>query len=215
MFARTSFFKGTAPQIDAAIALIRDRLVPSLATQAGFVGSITVVDREAGEGIATTLWNSAAEMGAAEEMGIAARTEAGERAGVQLTDVDRFEVILQDRVAPPEAGTCTRTTELRGSPDKIDATADFMNSRGIDLLRPRPGYRGMLVMANRATGRIRITSAWNTVADRDNTAQVPAGVREEVAQVAGATAYRVSRYDVVAATVSQAAQQAATSARGT
>jgi hypothetical protein len=215
VFARISYFKGTTQQIDAAIALIRDRLEPSLRTQSGFMGNVTVVDRSTGEGLSTTLWNTLADMSAAEEMGIAARTEATERAGVQLTDVDRFEVILQDRAAPSAAGTCTRTTELRGSPDKIDATAAYMKEKGISLLRPRQGYRGMLVMANRATGRIRITSAWSTAAERDNTAGVPGGIREEVAQIAGSPGHRVSRYDVVLTTAGEAAQQAATVAHAT
>jgi hypothetical protein len=209
MFARIAYFRGSAPQIDAATALIRDRLEPSLATQSGFLGAITVVDRAAGEGLASTFWNTVADMGAAEEMGLAARTEAGERAGVQLIDVDRFEILLQDRVAASAAGTFARTTELRGLPDKIDATVAYMRDKGVDLLRPRPGYRGLLVMANRATGRIRISSSWSTAADRDNTAGVPSGIREEVALIAGAGSFTVTRYEVVLTTVSQAAQQAA------
>lgn len=215
VFARVSYFKGTAQQVDAAIALVRDRLEPSLRTQTGFMGSVTVVDRETGDGLSTTFWNTLADMGAAEEMGIAARTEATERAGVQLTDVDRFEVILQDRVAPSAAGTFTRTTELRGSPDNIDATAAYMREKGIALLRPRQGYRGMLVMANRATGRVRITSSWSSAAERDNTAGVPGGIREEVAQIAGSPGYRISHYDVVLTTATEAAQQAATVAQTT
>ena len=205
LFARISYFKGTASQIDAAIALIRDRIEPSLRTQAGFMGAATVVDRAAGEGLSTTLWNSLADMSAAEEMGIAARSEATARAGVQLIDVDRFEVIFQDRVAPSEAGTVTRSTELRGSPDKIDAAVAVMKDKGIALLRPRPGYRGMLMMPNRATGRIRITSSWTSAVDRDNTPGVPTGFREEVAQIAGSPGARVTRYEVALSTVSEAA----------
>jgi hypothetical protein len=154
-------------------------------------------------------------MGAAEEMGVAGRTEAADRTGVHLTDVDRFEVLLQDRVAPSEAGTVGRTTELCGSPDKIDATVAFMRDKGIGLLRARQGYRAMMVMANRASGRIRITSTWNSAAERDVIDQTPSSIREEVAQIAGASGFRVTRYDVVLTTASRAAQQAASTASTT
>jgi hypothetical protein len=151
-------------------------------------------------------------MGSAEGMGVAARTEAAERTGLHVTDVDRFEVLLQDRVAPSQAGTFGRTTELRGSPDKIDATVAFMKDRGISLLRARQGYRAMMVMANRASGRICITSSWNSAAERDNTEQAASKIREEVAQLAGSPDFRVTCYEVLLAIVSEAAQQVATSA---
>jgi len=215
MFARISYFKGTAAQIDAATALIRDWIEPSLRTRPGFLGGVTVVDRATGEGFSSTFWNTMADMGAAEDMGIAARTEAAERTGLHLTDVDRFEVLLQDRVAPSKAGTFIRTTELRGSPDKIDATVAYMRDKGISLLRPRQGYRAMMVMANRASGRIRITSSWSSAAERDNTEQLPSGIREQTAQVAGSPGFRVTCHEVVLALVSEAAQQAATTARAT
>ena len=212
MFARISYFKGTAAQIDAATALIRDRIEPSLRTQAGFLGSATVVDHATGEVHSATYWSTGADMGSAEGMGVAARTEAAERTGLHVTDVDRFEVLLQDRVAPSQAGTFGRTTELRGSPDKIDATVAFMKDRGISLLRARQGYRAMMVMANRASGRIRITSSWNSAAERDNTEQAASKIRQEVAQLAGSPDFRITCYAVVLAIVSEAAQQVATSA---
>jgi predicted ester cyclase len=213
VFARISYFKGTRQQIDAAVDIIRDRIEPSLRTRAGFLGSVTGVDRDSGEGLSSTFWETGAEMGAADQMGVAARSETAERTGVQLTDVDRFEVLLQDRVEPSQVGTYIRTTELQGAPDKIDAAAAFMRDKGIDLLRSRQGYRGMLVMANRASGRIRITSAWSSAAERDSTDALPSNTREEVAQVAGSDGFRVTRYEVVLSSVSQAAQQAAPTGR--
>ena len=215
MFARISYFKGTAPQIDAATALIRDRIEPSLRTQAGFLGLATVVDRATREGHSATYWSTGTDMGAAEKMAVAARSELAERTGVHLTDVDRFEVLLQDRVARSAVGTFGRTTELHGAPDKVDATVAFMQDEGISLLRPRQGYRAMMVMANRATGRMRITSAWNSAAERDNTEQVPSNIREDVAHIAGSPDFRITCYEVVLAIVSEAAQQAATTVRAT
>jgi hypothetical protein len=215
MFARISYFKGTAAQVDAATALVRDRIEPSLRTQTGFLGLATVVDRATGEGHAAAYWSTGAEMGAAEAIGVAARSETTERTGLQLIDFDRFEVLLQDRVAPSEVGTVGRTTELHGSPDKIDATVAFMRDTGIGLLRARQGYRAMMVMANRASGRIRITSSWNSAAERDNTEQVPSKIREEVARIAGSPGVRVTCFDVVQTSVSAAAQHAATTAHAT
>ena len=84
--------------------------------QAGFVANVTLLDSESGQGVSATYWQSVADMSAAEDMGVAARGEAAGRAGVQLINVDRFERILLDRVAPPSGSGFIRTAELRGSP---------------------------------------------------------------------------------------------------
>jgi heme-degrading monooxygenase HmoA len=212
VFARVSFFKGTGSQLDAAVELIRDRLEPSLRTQPGFLGTVTLLDRETGHGASVTYWQSAADMSAAEDMGVAARTEASERAGVQLTDVDRFERVLSDRVGPPAAGGFVRTTELRGSPEKVDDATSKMLDKGVPLLRSRKGYRAMVMAANRATGRILVSSIWDTAADREAVDQNPSGVREEVARAAGASDFRITRAEVVFSAVSQAAVDAAAAA---
>jgi hypothetical protein len=212
VFARISYFKGTAPQIDGAIELIRDKLGPSLATHAGFLGSVTLVDHVAGQGLTATYWQSGREMGAAEDTGVAARDAIAERVGAQLTDVDRFELVLQDRVAPPTPGTFVRMTELRGSPDQIEATRALMLEKGIPLLRSQPGYRALLMGVNRASGRTFISSGWATAAEMEASDASPGGLRQRAAEVAQASSVHVTRYEAVLASLSQTAQEAATPA---
>jgi hypothetical protein len=215
VFVRISFFKGTGPQLDAAIDLIRDRIDPSFRTQAGYLGAVTLIDRESGQGAAGTYWETAADMSAAEDMAVAGRGEASERAGIQLTDVDRFERILADRVGEPEQGGFARTTELRGSPDKIGAVLALAQEKGIPLLRSRTGYRAMVISANRATGRILASSIWQTAADRDATEQNLSGIRDELALAAGASSSRIIRSEIVLSTLSSAAMDAGIRARTT
>ena len=140
MFVRVSTAKGTNEQLDAMIGLVQDRIEPSLRTQAGFVGSVILLERESGLGYAATYWQTVADLSAAEDMGQAARAEAGAQTGVQLIDVDRFEHILLDRVAPPSGSGFARTTELRGSPEKIDALKGLLNN-SVSTLRSTAATR--------------------------------------------------------------------------
>src|SRR5262249_9972237 len=85
-------------------------------------------------------------MSAAEDMGVAARSEAAERAGVQVVDVDRFERILLDRVAPPSGSGFIRTVELRGSPEQnrraAGRTRQERLSAPVTAGIPRSGHGG-------------------------------------------------------------------------
>ena len=211
MFVRASFFKGTGPQLDAAVALIRDRLEPSLRTQAGFVGNVTLLDRESGQGTSATYWQTVADMSAAEDMGVAARTEAGERAGVQIIDIDRFEHILLDRVAPPSGSGFIRTTELRGSPDRIDALRAALD-KSVSVLRSRRGYRAAVMAVNRTTGRVLLSSVWETAANRDAPDPELGRVREEAARVVGSPPPRIVRSEIVLSTLNPALLESQTTA---
>jgi hypothetical protein len=212
VFVRVSFFKGTGPQLDAAVELIRDRLEPSLGTRAGFLGNVTLLDRENGQGASATYWQSVADMSAAEDMGVAARTEASERAGVQLTDVDRFEHILLDRVAPPSGSGFVRTTELRGSPDKIDELRTALD-KSVSVLRSRQGYRAAVMAVNRTTGRVLLSSIWETAANRDAPDPELSGIREEAARVLGSPQPRITHSEVVLSTLKPAAVEGESSAK--
>jgi hypothetical protein len=199
VFARLSYFKGTRPQIDAALELIRDRLDPSLRTQAGFVGSVTMVDHTFGEGLTASVWQSGIEMGAAEDVGTAGRDAISERVGVQLTDVDRFELILQDSVAPLTQGTFVRYTELRGTPDLIDATRALAIQNTIPALKDQQGYRGLVMGANRASGRIFVMTEWASAADLEASDAVGGERRDAAAKAALASSVRVARYETALA----------------
>jgi hypothetical protein len=212
VLVRVSWFRGSAPQIDAAIEVIRDRIEPSLRSLAGYLGGSTMLDRAAGEGLSASFWQTAADMSAAEEMGVAARTEASGRAGVQLVDVDRFEILLQDRVAPAIVGSFVRVNELRASPQHIDAAQAHMADKGVQVLRSRKGFRALLMGANRTTGRTFVTSIWDSAADREASDATPSGLRDEVARLAQSPNVRINRYETVLSTVSAAAQEAGTAA---
>jgi hypothetical protein len=200
VFVRVSFSKSTPEQLDAATALVRDRIDPSLRTQPGYVGTVTLLDRENGLGWAATYWQTVADLSAAEDRGQAARTEAGTQTGVQLIDVDRFEHILIDRVAPPSGNAFARSTELRGSPDKIDDLRAMLD-KSVPTLRSRRGYRAAVMAVNRITGRVLLSSIWETAANRDEHDPELGGVRDEAARILGSPPPRVTRSEIVLSTL--------------
>src|SRR5258708_40292282 len=116
MFGGITWSKVSTKRIDAVTRNYREKILPSLRTQTGFLGGIVLADRTNGEGVAASYWQTAEAMSASEEMATAGRAEAIKTAGsdMEITEVDRFEIILQDRPAPVQVRTFLRSKHLRG-----------------------------------------------------------------------------------------------------
>jgi heme-degrading monooxygenase HmoA len=210
MFARVAWSQFATPQqaqAETGLSFYRERILPSLKTQAGFIGAVLLTNRDTGEGASTTYWESAEAMTASEAMGAAGRAEVAKNFGVVLTDVDRFEVLLQDRAKPVQAGGFVRVNDLQAARAQIDSTLGLIRD-SVSTVKSLSGYRAMLVFASRGTGRMLIASAWDTAADRENSNAAISGMRAELAKVAQAqTEIRISLYEGLFAEVSEAAQQ--------
>ena len=105
--------------------------------------------------------------------------------------------------------------DVRASAAQIDATVAFVRDTAPPALRALSGYRALAIFANRDSGRVLVSSVWDTAADREASESVIGGLRRQMLEIAQPqTEVRIARFEVVLAETSQAAQQAATSAAG-
>lgn len=97
MHARMTKFSGLPPErIDDALAEFKDRQLPELEGQDGFLGLTVLVDRVAGAAAAISLWESEAQMKASERIAGQARESAAATAKPErFPMVDHFEVVVQ------------------------------------------------------------------------------------------------------------------------
>jgi heme-degrading monooxygenase HmoA len=219
MFTRVVWSQRAAPtpraEIDKGLSYFRERIIPSLKTQAGFLGAAVLVDSENGEGATVTYWESAEAMAASEAMGAAGRVEAAQATGIIIKDVDRFETLLQDRVGPATAGSFVRVNDVPASTAQIDAAVAWARDTALPKVKSQTGYRALLVSANRATGRMLVASIWESAADRKASESAISGLRSQLAEVAQTKAdTRVSLYESMLAEISPAAQQTTTAKAG-
>jgi heme-degrading monooxygenase HmoA len=75
----------------------------------------------------------------------------------------------------------------------------------IPALKGQQGFRAVLVFANRQTGRMLVSSVWETAADREASDAAVQERRRQAAQSAGAENVKVQLYETVFAEVRQAA----------
>ena len=98
MFARISTFRGPADQTSEGIRVAREQILPSARLQDGFKGLYILFDRDSGESIYVTHWETEEDLQASEEAALRTRTESARTSGETSVGVRRYEVALRELV---------------------------------------------------------------------------------------------------------------------
>ena len=94
MHARMSTLEGSPDELDEGLRDVKEHVLPLLQQQDGFKGFIALGDRQSGELIGITFWESEQTMRASEEVGERMRSDTAEDTGDTIADVQRYEVGL-------------------------------------------------------------------------------------------------------------------------
>ncbi|HET7420207.1 MAG TPA: hypothetical protein VFL27_07485 [Candidatus Dormibacteraeota bacterium] len=180
MYLRVTAFKSDPAKIDGGVAYLRDKIIPALKQAPGFVGATCIVDREKGEGAASTIWETLEAMNNAEQLGQQSRTQSAEATGLEIMDVDRFEITILEMGRPDAViPRYTRLITAYGDPSKADAAVQGLRGT-LPKLKAQPGFVGFASGVNRATGRGFTTSTWDTPEHREASYAVIAQERQQI-----------------------------------
>jgi heme-degrading monooxygenase HmoA len=97
MHARMFAFEGSPDEIESAVAMAREQILPLEREMPGFRGLIVLTDKEAGRVVSVSLWESEEQMRGSEESArmitrLAAQSLGGKRRAAEQLDVALFEL---------------------------------------------------------------------------------------------------------------------------
>jgi heme-degrading monooxygenase HmoA len=81
--------------MEAGIAHFCDTLLEQLERMPGFRDAVLMIDREHGDGLAITLWDTEEALRQSEQGADALRTESASQMQASVTSVERFEIVVQ------------------------------------------------------------------------------------------------------------------------
>jgi heme-degrading monooxygenase HmoA len=193
MFVRVTWFQGNPERVEERVSDYPQRM-SALDGLDGYLGCAAIVDRSTGAGVSVTYWSSTEAMQASEEAGARIR---GQAVGEDLTvrDIDHFEMVIQERTAPPRSGTFIRTNDMRGSLAAADAAIAFARDKVLPVLKAQRGFLANLVCVNRETGRILASSIWETAEARAASEGAIQELRHEAGRLAGVDNVAVQLYE--------------------
>jgi heme-degrading monooxygenase HmoA len=205
MFIRVTQIEDSPDRVEQGIATYKEQVVPQARTMAGFAGAIFLVDRSSGAAASVTFWESEEALRATEARADTIRTQTVQTGGGRVVQVDRFELVMQERSAAPQANTFTRVNDVHGSPERLEEAIRFMREEAPRATKPLPGFRALLMAVNRQSGRFLVSSVWESASARDASNAAVSDMRHRLGQLAGDERVDVHEYEVAFAEISQAA----------
>jgi heme-degrading monooxygenase HmoA len=95
MHARVSRFQDDPTRLDEAEQYAMETIVPAAQQQPGFLGLLSLIDRDSGASLAITLWESEQAMRDSEAAANRLREDSAAHTDAQITSVERYEVSLR------------------------------------------------------------------------------------------------------------------------
>jgi len=203
-YARVTFTKSDPSKLEASIANFKEKVVPVVRSAPQYMVSGVLANRETGEAEAFTAWETLKAMNATEQMAQEARRQAQEATSAHVVDIDRFEYFLRDVRGELVFPMFARWYHLYAELAKIDQTIEFVRTKVKDSVSAEPGYRALIGVVNRMTGRISVDSNWTNAEARAASSQAVAAQLQEAARIAGDTSMRVEDNEYVFADIKQA-----------
>jgi heme-degrading monooxygenase HmoA len=122
MHARMTTMEGSSERLAEGLREIREDVLPQLQQQDGFKGFVVFDNRQSGELIGFSLWESEQAMQASEEVGERTRRESAETMSDTIAGVERYEVALFE---VPSAGAVSGVSDtVGGVTDTVRGTTD-------------------------------------------------------------------------------------------
>jgi len=96
MFSRVNFLQTTPDRIDDVAGVVRDVVHPGIQGEAGYVGYIVLGNRETGEAIGVTLWETEEARAISDEKAKQIRPRVEQATGGTMRSVDKYDVLFFD-----------------------------------------------------------------------------------------------------------------------
>ena len=192
MHARIAAFEGDGSRIDELTGMIRERMSAGEEIP-GAKRFLRLIDREGGRSLGITFFDSEEAIRAAEPTFEKMGDEVPEELRGRRTSVEIYEVAIDDIA---DGARAARMSSLEGSPGGIDKGIAFINEQIRPEAADLTGWRGILTLADRQTGKAKTITFWDGPESLRASEARGDELRAQAAEAMGDTIASVDRYEV-------------------
>lgn len=147
-------------EFDRALEMVRNRVVPRMEKQHGYVGIGVSGERSTGNFMVLSLWETEADMYASESTADKAREETLDALGASAS-VERFEQAYQlTGSVPPGPGSKVQVRRLRIDVARLGEHLEYFESTVTPAMSSMPGFQEIRHLVNRDTGEGVVGVVW-------------------------------------------------------
>ena len=198
MFARSTRVDGRPSSVEAAVAHIRDAVMPDVLETDGCVGLSVLVDRVSGCCILTTAWRAAEALQAAD-----ARLRPHlERVAAQLGGLredEDWEIAVFHRDHTSRPGACVRTVRVQVEPELVEHGIDLYRMVLLPRIEEFEGFCSASLLVDRDSGHVVSSVTFDSHEAMRRTRSLAAVVREEGSTEASGEILDVEEFDLALA----------------
>jgi heme-degrading monooxygenase HmoA len=159
-------------------------------------GHLMLIDRENGRGLGVTLFGNEEQIREAEPVFERMGDEIPEETRGRRTSVSVYEVVLQEVETGARAA---RVSRVDGDPKRVDEATRESRETILPRAREMPGWKGILSLADRKTGRAVLITLWDSQESMQASEQRADELRRASTEAGGGTIAGVERYEVAMA----------------
>ena len=177
MFARSTTVQVRPRSLDAAVARVRDDVMPALPASEGCLGLSMLVNRRSGRCIVTTAWQTEKAMTAGERLqSLVNRATAGNA----MPEVEDWEIGVLHRDHTSGPGAWVRVSWVHVEPEQVDRLADLYRMVLLPKIVEFAGFCSASVLLDRPSGHAVSSVTFDSYQAMRTTRTLAAGVREHV-----------------------------------
>lgn len=173
MYARVMTFS-EAKDFEGGVAFVRDKAVPILKEQKGYLGITASGDRSGALFFLMSLWETESDRAASQSALTPTREEGLAIIGGELT-IENFEQVAAEVSTRPSPGSALMVTRTRQDPGSIDDNVAHFKSDVVPRIMSNRGFLAVRSLINRETGDGVVATAW---ADQESMTAAAAGAEE-------------------------------------
>ncbi len=196
MYARSTTITGSAERLDDAVAFVRGEAMPLMMSLPGCIGMSMLVERETGQAITTSAWESEAAMGDSDAH-LAPLRQRGLEILVGTVVIDEWEVAVMHRDHTAPVGAACRVAWLRLNHSDPDRGIDLYRTSWLPEIESIDGFCSASLMVNREKGRACSTTTYDTVESMAASRDRSWALRESAVREAGVDVMDVGEYELV------------------
>jgi len=198
VFARSSTFSGDPAGVDEGITYVRDEVMPIIGQIDGCIGLSMMVDRETGECIATTSWETDDAMRATSDRLTAVRGRLGGMLQAPAA-VQEWQIAAMHRDHPTTEGAWCRVTWLRTDHADVDRGIDIYRTALLPRIENLPGFCSASLMVDRARSRACSTASFDSLESLDDSREEAWAIRDAGVRDAGVDVIDAAEFELVVA----------------
>ena len=177
MFARSTTVQVRPRSLDAAVARVRDDVMPALPASEGCLGLSMLVNRRSGRCIVTTAWQTEKAMTAGERLqSLVNRATAGNA----MPEVEDWEIGVLHRDHASGPGAWVRVSWVHVEPEQVDRLAELYRMVLLPKIVEFAGFCSASVLLDRPSGHAVSSVTFDSYQEMRTTRTLAVGVREHV-----------------------------------